>query len=853
MNKKLLALSTAMLGLALVSCGGKTSSSSTSSSTPSSNTTSTSDSSVSSVSSQPGPVTETMPTLYKKLNDGARVRAYDEEFDEMICDFSSETLTGTLTGDAHQVKKNYLKVSLEHSDTETYPSDEEKSIYKQARKADLSPDGIGFRIRVVKGTLKLDNLVLALRGDDAFKVYPISLADALDQDGEELPELTDEFQDIVISPNMTLEGEEVYENKDGTPSSVKVLDKIIGFHLYAAGEAHAMIEIEEVFGVSGQNKLTYEDFTTPLGVPNDETWWKDSTGFITTKSVEGSASGSYTVQTEGITGYENVVLSLASFSKDLSLAPVTAAGVGTAVAWENLKDDQDAALVDPVNGCYGAYVINLENSGISAEGLLGFQVSYETAMTLNAVFMTNMEEKEAASSFPVLDVEHAVMFDDFSRTQNKLDTSYEASSTNSFVTEAGLNWAYTDDNGAKAITIGNGVAKFDGSTSSADFLKLDEGSKTPVKNKKYLVFSMKLEGENETLNGFRVDLGGPILKYDDWFAAQGLKSSSDLNPYITEDGFTWYVIDLELANATPSDKMVIYYTGNGILSIDAIFYCNEFENPENCISSPFPGEVSGTMDATDSSHKWLSIGKNNGGRYIELKMKGNGELNLASFRIESTGNDPIYANNNMKMYVDGEAIGADYIVPEEEITMVIDLVASGWTDLEAEATLVLGDWAPGYLEISECNMLVVKETKQWAALNGEFPKVLAPTETSPHTYAYLGYITEASKIKITLKGDGVHNLESFRIESDQNSEVCYANASLKMSVDGEAIDWKYVVPAEETVITIDLEASGFTVFTANLNFVYGDWGDFGTLEVISAEQYYETMTPEVIINSLIQK
>ena len=58
-----------------------------------------------------------------------------------------------------------------------------------------SYEGIGFRIRKVgEGTLDLGNLVLGLRGDDAFKVFELPLADAVNPDGEPLEELTEESQ-----------------------------------------------------------------------------------------------------------------------------------------------------------------------------------------------------------------------------------------------------------------------------------------------------------------------------------------------------------------------------------------------------------------------------------------------------------------------------------------------------------------------------------------------------------------------------------------------------------------------------------------------------------------------------------
>lgn len=107
---------------------------------------------------------------------------------------------------------------------------------------------INFRMRVTEGKLDYSNLVLALRGDDAFNVYEISLDKALNDDGDALPELGNEFVDVCISPNYSIEDADTKYTLKGTsdPSDVNVLSKILGFHLYAKGECSAVLEIEEV-------------------------------------------------------------------------------------------------------------------------------------------------------------------------------------------------------------------------------------------------------------------------------------------------------------------------------------------------------------------------------------------------------------------------------------------------------------------------------------------------------------------------------------------------------------------------------------------------------------------------------
>lgn len=847
MNKKILALSTTLLlGLALASCN-KPSSSSVSSSNSSETTSSSVEESSSTESSIT--VTDTMPTLAKALNDGARTREYQSEFDLMVNDFSGDTLAGEMSGDAYQNKQNYLEVSLEATNEETFPSSPDKSIYKQAPKSgDVhNNDGIGFKMKVSKGSVKLSDLVLGLRGSDALAIYEISLADALDNDGEGLPELSDEFTDIVISPSLSIDdANTVYKNTDGSDSTTKVLDTIVGFHLYARGDVHAMIEISEVYALKGQTKTVYDDFARKdVNFAGENAYWRDSTGFIVSKSVMGQKEGSYQIKAEGLADYQNVVLSLIADSNDISLVPVYASGDGTAFSWASLKDDTDTAVVSLVNGCYGNYVINLEKSGISAEGLLGFKVTYKTSMSLNMVFMTNMEEKEAAKSFPVIDSANAVIFDDFSRVQNKVADNYDAgnSTADTSIGDAGLNHVISYHNNSM-VKVNDGNLIFDATNLAADdYINFVESSKTGRTTQQYMVLSMKLE-DGATYDNFRFQFGTTVVYYNDFYAAQGLKSNNELNPYV-KDGYTWCVIDLELTGMTGTDEITMYYSGKGKLLIDTIFFA-DIPTEKTALT----GEAPKIMDAKDNSHQWLSAGKNNGGTKLEVLVKGNGENDLASFRIEGAdGNEAIFANNQMVMKVNGVKIDSSYVLPTEEVALIIDLEASGWTNFNSDITLVLGDWAPGYMDVSAVNSIKVKTDGSWTDA-GFAGASLAPTTDNPHTFSYLGYnATGAKKMRLTMKGDGVHDLASFRIEvTDANNVVTayFANATLKMYVDGQPITSETILPATDTVVEIDLVESGVTALVANYMAIYGDWGEYGTIELKKLEFFVEPTATDIM-------
>ena len=140
------------------------------------------------------------------IENSSKTRDYKSDYDEMVEDFST-----------NGNQKNTLRVLV---DSETMLANTpDFAIYKMATGSyELeSYEGIGFRMRKVgEGTLDLSNLVLALRGGDAFETYPISLADAVDTDVEALPELTEEYQDFIIAPGQSIEDDTTeYPAKEG--------------------------------------------------------------------------------------------------------------------------------------------------------------------------------------------------------------------------------------------------------------------------------------------------------------------------------------------------------------------------------------------------------------------------------------------------------------------------------------------------------------------------------------------------------------------------------------------------------------------------------------------------------------
>ena len=530
------------------STGGTHSSSSVTPSSPSTPSNPSSPSSPATPSSPSSPsvgITHLDP-LQREIENPSKTRDYNSNYDELVEDFSTN---GNVT--------SALRVLVDSAPGRDFPDTPDGAIYKVAGQYGIeSYEGIGFRIRKVgEGTLDYSNLILALRGDDAYNTYPISLSDAVNTDAEELPELSNEYQDIVIAPGLTIEDDTTeYESKSGGSSGVKVLDKILGFHLYATGECAQMIEIEEVFLMNAGEKYVIDNFNrTDVGKNDDLCWWRGSKGFIVRKGVKLNDS-KVTVSAE-VGEYDNIGLTVFGDTTGTTIAPITASGVGTAIAWSNLKDADGNAVSNAVNGAYYSLTAHFENSGIPVTDAIGFEISSTTEVYFSQVFLTNFKDKEAVTEYPKVDSENISMFDNFNRTQSGFNGDYDASSSNQTVLDAGLDYALSYNNGDK-VSVANGHVTFDATNlGDGDYINFKEGNDGSYHGEKYLVLSVKLE-EGATLDNFRFNVGNGVTYVNQMFSAAGLHVPMTHNEnysYNTADGFMWLVVDLAESNMVASN------------------------------------------------------------------------------------------------------------------------------------------------------------------------------------------------------------------------------------------------------------------------------------------------------------
>ncbi len=781
----------------------------------------------------------------KALPEGAVIRKFNSLFDTSINDFSGETLVGSTENGVYD-SNSKLRVLVDN-EAEGFPNSPDASIYKMATGTyDLATAGsIGFKMRVVSGTIDYSNFVLGLRGDDAYEVFEISLADALDEDGEALPKLSKEYQEIMISPNLSIEDADteyvLASSKEN--SGVKVLSKILGFHLYAKEECSAVIEIEEVYFTVAGEKTILDKFDREAVNKADETcWWRDSTGFIVLPSITLNSNATYTTPTLANEDNTQLVVSLLGDTTGLTITPVVHATAKTAIPWANLKNVDGAAVAHAVNGAFYPYAIDLEKSGLLEEGLDGFIFTSSTECSISSVFYSSLKEKEAATEYPRLDTENAVIFDNFNRTQATVDTTYEASIVNEKVLDAGLHYM-VNYNGNDKLSVDGDALVF---APQDVYTDLDFASSRKRTNQKYMVFAIKVDGGD--LSGFRIkDTKLTEFHCNSWYAGEGLKSiPEDLTdyPYITEDGYVWYIIDLEVTGMSVEDHLILYYTGEGTMYIDSIFFADE-----SVLGSWTDIRTNEeTIDIT-AGYKYLWGGANTTGSKFMMELKGDGTVTFESFRIAHAGTT-IWLKDGLKAYyADGTAVTATSVIPTDPTKIYIDFEENGITPEAGNIDLHWGDFGEAVGEITLFKTSVFVVATEYSLKLNEEPIEVTITDDAAYQYL-LNNAYGFSKLKLVLKGDGEVSLASFRLQiQDQGDYIWAKDVLVLLKEDGTVYDYALAIPEEGVTIYIDLAQSGWEVFNNHIHSFFGGNGGNGALTIESIEGVSEKAPYPIILEA----
>lgn len=757
------------------------------------------------ISSSNGFVDPAIQPEAEELNEGTIVRAYNPNFDVMIDDFSSKTPTGIVSGDAVYQDEPYLAVPV-HSQWTNFPGTADGAIYKVGSSiyAFQTMDAIGIKVRLKEGSPKLglDNLVMGLRGGDEYRIHEIKFSDAVDQDGSPLSEITEEYQEILVSPSQTIsDSETVYKNIDGTDSTLRVLSTILGIHIYATGDCKSDLEVAEIVGYRGETRVTIDNFSrTAINEADVNCWWRDSVGNIEVRNVD-VAGGSYSVSKSDAAIMQNIVLSVKGDTSDLTIAPIRKdASKGSPVAWSNLKDSENKALPEALKYSYVNYVINIANSGLD-DDVIGVELASTKGCKISQVFLSDLVDI-LPQDYPTIDVDSIRKFDDFNRTQTTFDTDWDTSATNSVVTGAGLN-------GCVAYSLGDGISVSNGSLNlkaTEGYTNFVEGSKTARINEQYLVFSMKYDGEG-SFDNFRIlasSTGSPLY-FNDWYAAPGTKSSE--TPYTSPDGYKWYVIDLEESNITNmTDTITFFYTGPTDMHIDEVFYADAQKankiDEESKISVNTEGKI---LDFTDGGYQYFD-GLNLPAKLpdvLALTLKGDGVTTLESFRLQ-VNTKTQWAKDNALYEHDGLVVDATSVLPEEFTTIYIDLALSGFESAEANSVIIHAGAFDGKIGI-----ITFEKVDAYYYSEGYVENMVSETKTvENNAYNYIGGsaggIGGPKYVEITFTGD----LTTFRMAGSKTGEYWVKDSKLIL-MDGSTLNPETVV-VKETTIVIDLVASGFT-------------------------------------------
>lgn len=759
-------------------------------------------SSVKPSSSSQDPIAHKDPYV-KAAPEGAVVREYNEKFDLMVDDFTSENLKGTLVGERNP---GNLRVLVD-SQNEDFPKSEDASIYKTAAAEfdSTKPDVVGFKIRKLgEGNLKTENLIFACRGNDAVAVYEINLADAFDSDNLPLPELTNEYQDIEVDFGNTIEDDNtVYMNKDGTPSTVKVLETMIGFHLYAQDvELSQEIEIAEVYTITGTTKKVIDcfDHDATNKNPTFGPYWVDSTGFIVRRGIN-IDDGSYTIALpEEADDYENVVIAMQGENSGLT------------VNGKTCKDLEGNAIKEAVDGTFVNYVVNFEKSGIEPGEELVIASSED--LNISKIFLTNMQEKEAAKGYPVVDIENRAIFDSFNRKQDEFTDNWDIASTADYTPDP-ISVALSYSNQACA-SVHDGY--LDIKQPESGYVQVKEACDVALGDYQYLVIVA-----NGNLEGFRLGSSDVIWSHD-WVAGAGLKSIpanlEEYEYYHAESGFAHYIIDLtEIANDIGKDAFLDMYFNNAI-KIDEIYFTNKAcKHIEDGL-----GKIGEVADLSGYAYVgWIYLGD---AYRLDLTFTGTGSLK--SFRFEDEDKAEFWFKDNKVIGIDGEPISKDLeFAPDEPLTISIDVLASGF---KGNVHLHSGafDGSTGNARVDAKRFY----TSQWRKI-GTMDEVTLKLDNE---YTYCGgaavQIEGYSRIELLIHADAEGlDLQTARIEG---AEVKYANAQGLIDPDGEVIDHTTAVPSgadEWLSVMIDI-AKTFGDITpykddGYLHIHWGSWGSAG--------------------------
>lgn len=757
--------------------------------------------------------------------EDARERVYTAKYDEMFEDFDRADLSNTVTanGSVQLGEKPYLHVVYTAGKSTTAGD----AIYKQGSSSlqYVSQGGsITITMRAPQGGVSLGDLIFAVRSpsyDKDEQVVSKSFTELYDKDLEEMPALTAEWQTYQISFSNTYESDDKYDGGNGTAVSD---NDLAGIHIYAAAEAAGTIDIASITYETGGEEKYLNDFLggetvdSTAKISDSGVYWAGSSeGYIVKREPVLSKGGQLdVVRDTGTKGYEYAYIVASGDTEHLSIATTTdGTQWSTASAYATVFAIQD--------------------------GVKGFRFVYDgdSSVALQQIFLTNFEEDVVASAIPVIDAENTQKLEDFNVSQTGFNADYSEMSTTPQMAIAGLEYRLSYSNADK-VSVSDGALVFDATNlGSDDYINFKFASKTYVKGD-YIVLKVKAE-DGATLDGFRFKtVCGEALSQDFWnhqfMAGYGLPYAGldKSNPYVTEDGWYYLVINLEATGYDIIDEgyngLDLYYSGSGVLKIDEIFFANEAEPYTQTV---VVSDAAIDFVATDAGYQYAGyVGSitGNSGNVLAVTVEIAEGTDMTGIRFEFD-NGTFFASKNDAgtMYLtDGSEFGDTEFVAGEPKTVYIDLAASGI--VASDFHVHTNGTGTGNFKLTDITLLQVTALSEAKVFDEE--KTFTMTEESGEQtvidfkatgegYQYGGYMNLPNKdgqydvLALTITVAEGTDLSGVRLGFNDTSITKWFSENAEgilYTTDGKMISELEFTPGVAKTIYIDLAASGLETF-----------------------------------------
>ncbi len=718
--------------------------------------------------------------LNKTLAENAITRDYDERFDKNIEDFSGESLNGTSDATKHA---SFLREVVD-SDLDGFPNSPDAGIFKMASgtfdgdKTLLGSSIIHLSMRVTEGKLPLNDLILGIRpsDDNSSHVYEINLAEAVNEDGEANPELTNEFQDISIDVGNCVDD----ANTTFPETTLKVLESAVGFHLYVKKdvEVSAVIEIAKVSTKKGDTETVFDTFDRPNLSKSDMVYWgptDNPNAVFVRKGLALGKNEKYVTPT--LAEDERMSHIVFSVLGDMSESKVTVSyddseSSTKTLPFNELKVQGDKTVVNSVDGIYANLAIDLskfdgpEGANIKTVAL---ENDGENELQLSNVFMTSFEEPILDKKYPTFNAKTAVTFDNFNREYPKMPSGaegYTASTTDERNISAGIN-GMTSWSNSESISMTGGSLNLP-ATDGYDEVSID--SSHLLEGAQYIVFSIKADDDAD-LGSFRFKMGGKEIWFNAALAMEGVKTYKDETfetPYVTADGFKWYVVDLTQHDAKATGSIEIYYTGTSDIKLDSIFFANGFsavKGREGDLDDAVKDEAE--LNLADY-HYVGSVGPSFNARYGAVTMKGDGTATLEGFRASYNDDDAKWLKNSaIDVYTeDGRKVEKSEIIPETYTTYYVDLLSANYPKSgHGYFKAHIGDGFEGKIQIKEIFMASEGYVKELGKIemtsNGSYVG-----ETACESLPF-----DANLLLIHVTGDEGTTLKDWRLTVEKDGNI----------------------------------------------------------------------------------